>query len=129
MEADPHCLSKSPRASCEVGQGRLRAAKPHEIDSIQRLKCTQQDPGAHTGNFTADVEHEMQPIGEIYIGMPPIKKQRSISSRSPSEGMPCGIAHHVRLCFHDPAAQPALWQIVYQSFPNQKARQLSGVDG
>ena len=102
-EADTHCLSKSPRSSCEVDQGRLGAAKPHEMDSIQRLKCAQQDPGAHTGNFTGNIKHGVQPVCEIYIGVPPLEKQRSISSRSPSKGVPRGIAYCISLCLYDPS--------------------------
>jgi hypothetical protein len=45
------------------------------MDSLQRLKCAQQDPGAHTGNFTGDIEHGVQPVREIYIGVPPLEKQ------------------------------------------------------
>jgi hypothetical protein len=75
LEADTHCLRKSPRSSGEVDQGRLGAAKPHERDSLQRLKGAQQDPGAHSGNFTGNIEHEVQPVREIYIGVPPLEKQ------------------------------------------------------
>ncbi len=102
-EADTHCLSKSPRSSCEVDQARLGAAKPHEMDSIQRLKSAQQDPGAHTGNFTGNIEHKVQPVREIYIGMPPLEKQGLVSLRLPSKGVPRGIAHDTGLRFHDPA--------------------------
>jgi hypothetical protein len=73
-EANTHCLSKPPRSSCKVDQGRLGTAKPHEMNSIQRFKCAQQNPGAYTGNFTANIEHEVQPVREIYIGVPPVKE-------------------------------------------------------
>jgi hypothetical protein len=75
LEADTHCLSKSPRASCKVDQVRLGAAKPHEVDSLQRFKGAQQDPGAHTGNFAGNIEHAVQSVREIYIGVPPLEKQ------------------------------------------------------
>jgi hypothetical protein len=55
LEANSHCLSESPRASCKVDQGRLGAAKAHEMDSIQRLKSAQQDAGPNPANFAADV--------------------------------------------------------------------------
>ena len=74
-KADTHCLSKSPRSSCKVDQGRLAAASPHEIDPLQRLKCAQQDPGAHTGNFTGDIEHEVQAVREIDISVPALEKE------------------------------------------------------
>jgi hypothetical protein len=38
-KVDTHCLSKSPGSSRKVDQGRLGAAKLHELDSIERLKC------------------------------------------------------------------------------------------
>jgi hypothetical protein len=59
LEADAHCLSKSPWAFCEVDQGWLAAAKPHEMNSIQRLKCAQQDAGPNPASFAADVYEEV----------------------------------------------------------------------
>jgi hypothetical protein len=59
LEANAHCLSESPRASSKIDQGHLGAAKAHEMDSIQRLKSAQQDPGPHPANFAADVYQEV----------------------------------------------------------------------
>jgi len=59
LGANTHCLSESPRASGKVDQGRLGAAKAHEMDSIERLKGAQQDASPHPANFARDVYQEM----------------------------------------------------------------------
>jgi hypothetical protein len=58
-KADTHCLSKSPRSSCKVDQGRSGAATPHEVDSIHRLKSAQQDASPNSANFAANIYQEV----------------------------------------------------------------------
>jgi hypothetical protein len=59
LRANTHGLSESPRTSGKVVQGRLGAAKVHEMDSIERLKSAQQDASPRPANFARDVHQKV----------------------------------------------------------------------
>jgi hypothetical protein len=52
----------------------LAVAKPHERNSIQRLKSAQQYAGPNPTNFTADVHQGVKTVGSVNIRVPTIEE-------------------------------------------------------
>jgi hypothetical protein len=107
----------------------LGAAKAHERDSIERLKGAHQDASPHPANFARDVHQEMQAIGTINIRVPTIEKQRLVSQRKSSIGMPGGVAHDVSFCFDDPSAYFAGPSVMHQRLTDKVFREFDGASG
>jgi hypothetical protein len=107
----------------------LGAAKAHERDSTERLKSAQQDASPHAANFTRDVYQEVQTIGTINVRVPTIEKQRLVSRRNSSIGVPGGVAHHVSFSFYDPPAHSAGACVMHQRLTDKEFREFDGASG
>jgi hypothetical protein len=129
LRANTHGLGESSRASGKVDQGRARAAKAHQMDSIERLKGAQQDASPHPANFARDVHQEVQTIRLINIRVPTIEKQRLVSQCKSSIGMPGGVAHDVSFGFYDPPAHSSGPSLMHQRLADKVFREFDGVSG
>jgi len=99
------------------------------MDSIERLKSTQQDASPHPAHFARDVHEEVQTIGTINIRVPTIEKQRLVSRCESSIGMPGGVAQDVSFCVYDPPAHSAGPSIVYERLTDKVFCEFDGASG
>src|SRR5260370_856039 len=79
------------RTAREIEQAGGLAVALHLPDARERFERAEQDAAADSGDFRADVEHEMIAVVEIDVGVATAEKHGAIAGGGAPKGMSGGV--------------------------------------
>ena len=101
----------------------------HLRDAFEGFEGADQDAAADSGDFRADVEHEVIAIAEIDVGVAAAKEHGAIARGWSPEMVSGGITLWVGLSFDDATAQAAPGEFADDNFADEKAGEGNRVSG
>jgi len=93
----------------------------HLLDALEGFERADQDATADTGDFRADVEHEMIAVAEIDVGVAAEKKHGAIARGRSAKVVRGRIALRVGFGLHNAAAKPGVGELADDNFADEKA--------
>src|SRR5712671_3496200 len=101
----------------------------HLLNTLKRFERTDQNAAADSGDFRANVEHEVVAIAEIDVGVAAAEEHGPIARRWTAKVVRGGIALRIGLGFHDATAEAGSGEFADYDFADEEARQRHGVGG
>jgi hypothetical protein len=103
------------------------AALLHLRDALEGFEGPDEDAAADSGDFGADIEHEVVAVAEIDVGVAAAKKHGAIARGWTAEVVRGGIALRVGFGFDDATAKAGAGKLANDNFADKKAGQGDGV--
>jgi hypothetical protein len=100
----------------------------HDRDAVARLERPDEDPSPNPRCLARDVQHVCGAIDEVYVAMPTLEKERTITRGHPAVGMPRGVADDIRLGLDDAAAGDAFGHLPHQYFADEITSERDRID-
>jgi hypothetical protein len=107
----------------QVEQARGFAMLLHVRDALEGFERADQDAAADSGDFRADVEHEVIAVAEINVGVAAAKEHGAIAWGRSAKVVRGGIASRIGFGFHDATAEAGAGEFADDNFANKKAGQ------
>ncbi len=101
----------------------------HLLNAVERFERADENAAADSGDFRANVEHEVVAIAEIHVGVAAAQKHGAIALGWTAKMVRGGIALRIGFGFHDAAAKADTGEFANDDFADEKAGQGHGVRG
>ena len=95
----------------------------HLRDALEGFEGADEDAAADSGDFGADIEHEVVAVAEIDVGVAAAKEHGAIARGRSAKVVRGGIARRVGLGFDDVAAKAGAGELANDNFADKKAGQ------
>ena len=109
-ELDGERLADLARARAEIANGFEAAALPASLDAGGRLEGADEDGGRGPLGLGDEVEHRVDPVAEVDVGVAGRPEQRRVAPGRPAEGVAGGIAALIGLGLDDRPADAVVEQ-------------------
>jgi hypothetical protein len=126
---DAKCGSHAAGAAREIKQADGAAMAAHQFDSFEGLDRAQKHSGAYAGFLAGNIHHERRAVNEINVRVTVLEKKRTIARCLAAEGVAGRVAGEIGFGFNDSPAQTPGGEIANESFANQVACELLGING